>query len=213
MIKITVDNRDIEVLEGQILLDVCLENGIYIPNLCYIKDMKDPPSSCRLCFVEIEGHNAPVASCSVRVREGMVVKTDTAAVRRLQLTALGLLLSRHHVECAKCPANKKCELQRIAKFLKTGLKQKQFDKYLKEEEVDDSHPCLLYFPNRCVLCGRCIYVCEKKNSRPAMTFAGRGLDTIISFYGEKDNADLSCEDCLACVEVCPVAALSRKEQS
>ena len=110
-----------------------------------------------------------------------------------------------------CPANKKCELQRIAKFLKTGLKPKSIEAHLKETEVDDSHPLLNYFPNRCVLCGKCIYVCGKNNSRVNLTFAGRGLDTVISFYGEENNGDLPCKDCLACIEVCPVGALILKE--
>jgi predicted molibdopterin-dependent oxidoreductase YjgC len=177
-----------------------------------MKGMKDVPSSCRMCFVEIVGIDAPVASCSVTVREGMVVKTDTDAVRRLQLTGLRLILSTHHVECAKCPANKRCELQRIAKLLKTGLKPKQFNKHLKEVEIDDSHPNLRYYANRCILCGRCLNVCIRKNDRPMMTYAKRGLDTVISFYGGDEIPDLSCENCLACIDVCPVAALLRKDQ-
>ena len=213
MIKIIVDNRELEVSEGSNLLNVCLENGIYIPNLCYMKGMENNPSSCRMCFVEIEGRDAPVTSCSVKVGDGMVVKTDTVAVRRLQITGLRLLLSTHHVECARCPANKKCELQRIAKFLHTGLNAKPFDKYLKDTETISSHPHLIHFPNRCVLCGRCLSVCIKENDRPLLTLANRGLDTIVSFYGEEESPNLYCAGCFKCIEVCPVAALATKDQS
>lgn len=211
MIKLIVDNREIEAAQGTSLLKACLDNDIYIPNLCHIEERENPSTSCRLCFVEIQGEPRPVTSCSTKVKDGMVVKTDTPEVRRLQRSGLKLLLSAHRVECGKCPANRKCELQRIAKFLKTGLRPKNLDTRLKETEVDDSHPLLRYFPNRCVLCGKCIYVCGKNNSRVHLTFAGRGLDTVISFYGEESSSDLSCKDCLACIEICPVSALTLKE--
>ena len=104
--------------------------------------MERPPSSCRMCFVHVEGEDKPVTSCTVKVREGMVVTTDTPPVRRLQQTAFKLLLSVHDVDCGHCPANKKCELQNIAKFLNLGLKPRQLDTQLKETVVDSSHPHL-----------------------------------------------------------------------
>jgi bidirectional [NiFe] hydrogenase diaphorase subunit len=210
MIKLTVDNKEIEAEEGALLLQVCLDHDIYIPNLCHLKDMKPPAASCRLCFIEIEGKKGPVPSCTIPVEEGMVVRTDTAGVRQLQRTSLQLLLSVHHVDCAHCPANKKCELQHMAKFLKVGLKPKQLDPYLKETEIDSSHPYLDYYPNRCVLCGRCVTVCKANRDQPFLSFAKRGLDTIISFYGEENTSDMPCRECAACVDVCPVSALTMK---
>ena len=211
MVKLLVDNREIQAKEGTTLLKACLENEIYIPNLCYLEDMEVPSASCRMCFVEIEGEARPVTSCTVRVRDGMVVKTDTPDVRRLQRSALQLLLSIHRVECGKCPANKKCELQRIAKFLKVGLKPKRLEPCLKETEVVEDHPCLDYYPNRCILCGKCIHVCKNERGQPMLSFAKRGLNTVVSFYGEEDNDDLSCEECFACVEICPVSAIILKD--
>lgn len=210
MIKLTVDDREIETEEEGNLLQVCLENDIYIPNLCHIKGMKSPPASCRLCFVEIEGEEKPIPSCTVTVRDGMVVKTDTQPVRQLQRTALQLLLSVHDVDCGHCPANKRCELQRLAGILKVGLKPKQFNRRLKEMELDDAHTCLNYYPNRCVLCGKCVYVCKDKHGVPHLNFAKRGLDTVITFYGENDVLKLPCEECYACVEICPVSAITSK---
>lgn len=210
MIKIIVDNQGIQVKEGANLLKTCLDHEIYIPNLCYMDMLEHPPASCRLCFVEIEGRHQPVPSCQVEVVENMVVKTDTPAVRQLQQTALELLLSVHHVDCGHCPANKKCELQKIARFLKVGLKPKRLETFLKDPETVGDHPLLNHHPNRCVLCGKCIQVCRKTHGVPMMDFADRGFKTVIRFYGTQKPDAVSCEQCLACVEICPVGAITLK---
>ena len=173
MIKIIIDEKEIEAEEGANLLETCLHNDIYIPNLCYVEGMKMASASCRLCLVEIEGKADPLPSCTVIVKEGMRVRTDTGRVRNLQKAALELLLSAHEVDCGHCPANKKCALQRIAKFLKAGLKPKRLEKLLKKSLQTAEHPVLDFYSNRCVLCGKCIYVCREKHGRPFLTFAGR----------------------------------------
>ena len=210
MIKLIVDNKEIETKEGLTVLQACLDNEIYIPNLCYLKEMDNPPGSCRLCLVEIGEYNQPITSCTVKVKEGMVVRTDTEHIRRLQRTAFELLLSVHHVDCRNCPANKKCELQRISKFLHFGLKLKRVEQLEREVKVEQDHPFLEYVSNRCVLCGKCVFVCQKKNGKAMLSFAKRGLDTVISFFGEEDKARTTCKECYACVEICPVAALIKK---
>jgi bidirectional [NiFe] hydrogenase diaphorase subunit len=98
MLKLRVDDQEIKTKEGKTVLQACLDNQIYIPNLCYLEDMESPSASCRMCFVEIEGMPQPVPSCTVQVNEDMVVKTDTPVVRQLQRTALRLLLSVHDVD-------------------------------------------------------------------------------------------------------------------
>lgn len=203
-IKIIVDNTEIEAAEGDNLLKTCLDNDIYIPNLCYLKDMETPSVSCRLCFVELKEVKNPVSSCTVKIKEGMVVRTDTEKVRVIQQAAFKLLLSTHRVDCRNCPANKICEIQKLAGFLKVGLKSEEYEKKLKDNDIDKTHPLIHYYPNRCVLCGRCVYVCEKKD-HSVLSFANRGLDTVISLYGQEEN--LSCGSCKACIEVCPVKAL------
>ena len=206
MAKLLVDKREIEADEGMSLLQACLENDIYIPNLCYLAGMRHPSSSCRMCFVEIEGENGPVTSCTVKVKDGMVVKTDTDTVRHLQRAAFQLLMSMHDVDCAHCPANKKCELQRIAKLLKVGLKPGKLERRLKKSGPDHAHPLLDYYLNRCVLCGKCIFVCRKKHGQSMMSFAKRGLDMVISFCGLN-------EKCYACVDICPVGAMVARNDS
>ena len=210
MITLRIDDIKIKVVEGTNLLETCLENGIYIPNLCYLKGMQSSPVSCRLCWVEIEGTDHPVSSCSIRVGREMVVHTNTPKVRQLQKTALKLLLSAHDVDCKNCPANRKCTLQDMAKFLKVALKTKDLDRLLKETRIDERHPFLDHYPNRCVLCGKCIYVCRQQQNRIGLTFARRGIDTVIRFYDRPQTEPPPCETCQACIEVCPVAALLPK---
>lgn len=211
MPKILVDDKEIETKEGKTLLQACLDNGIYIPNLCYLESMEIPSASCRMCFVEIEGERQPVTSCTVKVKDDMVIKTDTPAVKQLQRTALRLLLSVHHVDCKNCQANRKCELQHIAKFLRVGLKPKGLERYLKDTDIDQNHPFLNYYPNRCILCGKCVHICRKQHVESVLTFAKRGFDTVISSYGESGVFSMICEKCDDCVEVCPVGALALKD--
>jgi bidirectional [NiFe] hydrogenase diaphorase subunit len=211
MVSILVDQKKIEAQEGTSVLTACLDNGITIPNLCYLEELDPAPASCRLCFVEIDGVDHPVASCSVPVQEAMVVRTDTPAVRRLQRTALKLLLSVHDVDCKNCHANRKCALQHLARFLRVGLKPKGLQHCLKEPPIDHCHPCLDYYPNRCVLCGRCVAVCQTASDRPELTFAKRGFDTVVSFFGRTDSARHDCAACRACIDTCPVGALALKD--
>ena len=211
MITLLVDNKKLVVEAGTNLLKACLDHDIYIPNLCYIEGMNHPSASCRLCFVEIEGEEHPIPACTVQIRTGLVVKTESPRVRRLQKTALQLLLSVHHVDCRNCPANRKCALQNMAKFLNVGLKPKRFDLFLKQVQIDRRHPFLDYYPNRCVLCGKCVHVCRGRNNQAQLTFAERGFDTVISFFVNSESPSPSCGTCRACIEVCPVAAILPKK--
>lgn len=210
-IRIEVDGRILEVEPGANLLAVCLANGIFIPHLCYLEAVEPAAASCRLCFVDIEGRTLPVPACTVTVGSPLVVHTGSPAVRRLQKAGLQLLLSAHRVACKNCPANRRCDLQRIARFLKVGLTPGNLDRYLKEPEVDSTHPCLNYYPNRCVLCGRCVHVCRRQNRDVILTFAKRGFDTVVGTYDISPSASHSCGDCRACVDICPVAALLPKQ--
>jgi len=210
MTKLIVDDRVIKTEKPKTVLQVCLENGIFIPNLCFIKTRKYPHASCRLCFVEIEGIARPVTSCTETVREGLVVMTDTEPVRRLQRTAFKLLLSAHHRDPKGCPVKDGCQLIRIAKHLGVALKPHPLD--LLERDLDEEVDLTFftYFPFRCVLCGKCVYICRRRNEHSLLTFANRGFDTVIAFFASGDAADFPCHRCGACAAICPTGALVRK---
>ncbi len=207
MPKIVIDNKELQVEENISLLKACLCNGIYIPHLCFMEELQHPSASCRLCFAQVGGQTA--LSCAVKVREGMIVRTDTPQVRRLQISAFRLLMSVHHI-IPKCPAKKTCELIKIAKFLGVSLKMKDLPKILKEPEIDTSHPLFDIHLNRCVLCEKCIHICRITHGHSLWTFIKRGFDMTVRYYGKQDLSMLPCKDCLRCMDICPVKAITLK---
>jgi len=211
MIKLYIDNWEIHAEDGISVLQAALDSEIYVPNLCWVKEMTNPPASCRLCFVEIKGYDRPVTACSIKAENDMEVWTDTETVRELQRTSLKLLLSAHHVDCGHCPANKNCGLQNLAKFLKVKLKPKDLPAYEPTGVIDTSHPVLAYNPDRCVLCGRCVHTGLDKDGQPLFTFSGRGSSTVITPLLPPSGKTVDKDACLAAADICPTGALTRKE--
>jgi len=209
LVTLTIDGVEIKAKKGANLLWVALDNGYYIPNLCAMRGVDPPLASCRLCFVEVEGKGAPVTACTELVNDGMAVHLNTPRVEKLRNTAFELLLSHHHLECRNCAKNRNCELQSIAHRLGLKLKVNRFRPIPRELPVDSSHPLFIYDPNKCVLCGRCVWVCHEQGTG-AFDFAFRGIDTVISTIAGIPLAEVGCNSCLACVAVCPVGALVAK---
>jgi len=210
-VSLSIDGKRIKAREGDKLLWAALDNGIYIPNLCALREASEPAAACRLCFVEIEGRNGPVTACTEPVREGMVVNTQGLTARRLARTALELLLASHPVDCAHCPSNRSCELQRIARYLGVKLKSKRFRKLERELPLDDSSPVFTYDPQKCVLCGRCVWVCHERLGIGAIGFAQRGFQRVVTTFANDPIAESRCRGCGECVVVCPVGALMFKD--
>ncbi|MFO8102015.1 MAG: 2Fe-2S iron-sulfur cluster-binding protein [Dehalococcoidia bacterium] len=210
-VNLTIDGKTISAPQGHSVLWAALDNDIYIPNLCAIREAPKVTASCRLCFVEVEGKPGPVPACTEPAIEGMVVNTLSANAQQLARTALELLLASHTVDCKNCPANGNCELQRAAKHLGVKLTTKRFPKILKEVPIDDSHPDFIYDPNKCVLCGKCVAKCREVGTG-ILGFAHRGFERQVTTFNDKPLGESRCEGCLACVEVCPVGALAAKEK-
>ncbi len=210
-ISLTIDGQKITAPAGKKLLWVALENDIYIPNLCAIEKESRPSASCRLCFVEIEGANHPVTSCTETVKEGMKVKTRSTAVDRLVKTAFELLLSDHHLNCAKCAARKYCELLKIAKERSLKLSRKRFPPLERNLPVDNTGKLFVFDRNKCVLCGKCIWVDRREVKAHCLGFSRRGLNRVVTTYQDMEFANTTCDECAACIEVCPVGALYFKE--
>lgn len=203
---ITIDGIEIQAKEGHNLLWTALDNDLFIPNLCSIRGVKTSIASCRLCFVEIEGENSPVTSCTEKVKDGMVVHLNTSRVQRIRNTAFKLLLSHHTIDCAHCAKNRHCELQNIAAKLRLKLKYDPLRKIPRNLPIDSSHPLFYYDPNKCVLCGKCVYVCREKGSA-ILDFAYRGVSTFVSTFAGVPFGEVDCNFCLECVAVCPVGSL------
>lgn len=210
-VTFTIDGQKITASEGERLLFAALENGIYIPNLCGIKEEERPSACCRLCFVEIEGMKKPVTACTQRVFDGMSVKTRSPRVDRLVKTAFELLLSDHRLGCAKCPKNRSCELQKIAKSRGFKLKNERFNQLEREYRTDNSPETFEFDGSRCVLCGRCVYADQKVARVGAINFVCRGLKRNVSTFGNVPLAESPCTECGLCVEACPVGALYSKK--
>ena len=210
-VTLTINGKKIKAAEGENLLWVALDNGIYIPNLCAIRDKPKPAAACRLCFVEVESKVQPVTACTETVSEGMVVNTTGARALRLACTAFELLMASHPVDCANCLANRSCELQVIARRLKTGLKQKRFRELQRQLPVDNSNPRFIYDPNKCVLCGRCLWVCRQRVKSGVLGYAHRGFERVVTTFADEPVGELRCLDCDECVEACPTGALCFKD--
>ncbi len=211
-VTITINDQKIKAPPGEKLLWVALDNDIYIPHLCAIKDENRPSAACRLCFVEIEGTDRPVTACTRTVEEGMVVNTRSPRVDRLVKTAFELLLSDHNLNCRRCPANRKCALQKIARERGLKLKHERFQPIGREFALDDSPDEFAFDRSRCVLCGLCIGADREEAKVGAIGFAGRGINRVVTTFNDVPLAESICTQCTLCVDACPVGALYYKNK-
>lgn len=210
LVTLEINGQKINARAGEKLLWAAQENGIYIPNLCAVKDKPEPETSCRLCWVEIKGVKAPICACTVEVTDGMVVNTKGEKSLALARAGFELLMASHTLDCARCQANGRCELQKIAKTLKCSLKTKNLRLLLRNLPVDESNPLFIYDPNKCVLCGRCVWECRKHQEKAVMGFAHRGFERRLTTFGD-EPIGARCLDCAACITVCPTGALGTRE--
>jgi bidirectional [NiFe] hydrogenase diaphorase subunit len=201
-VLLEIDGLQIEAKPGESVLEAALNHSVFIPHLCHGEGDQEHFGGCRLCFVEIQGKPTPVTSCTQPVKPGMIVRTNTETVRRLQRSALRLLLSNHRVNCVGCFAHKRCRLQELSRALGVGLKVSGLKDLSLEECIDKSLGKVLYDRSKCVLCGQCVSW-ARANKTGVFQFVGRGLATRIGlfpFEGDQEILEGSWD-------VCPVGAL------
>lgn len=211
-VNLTINDKMITAPVGEKLLWAALDNGIYIPNLCSLRDGNEF-TSCRLCFVEIEGKEQPVTACSETVNESMVVNTRGESALKLARRAFELIMASHPEDCAHCDSNGHCELQKIAHHLNISLKTRRLRKLLREMPRDNSHPGINFDPNKCVLCGLCVWTCRDKLGIGVLGFSHRGFQRDVTTFSGRLADELKCRGCGECAKVCPTGALSFKKRS
>lgn len=206
--KITVNHQPIEVDKGMTIWQACNSIGINIPSLCYFKDIS-ANASCGVCVVEVKGVQTLLRSCITEVTEGMEIITDSPRVREARKVNVELLLANHPEDCLQCDRNLNCELQQLAFNL--GIHEKRFVRTRKEHvNKDETSLSLVRDPEKCILCGRCVAVCEQIQSVKAIDFSGRGLKTKISTFWDTGLGNSICINCGQCALICPTGAITER---
>ncbi|MBI4268107.1 MAG: (2Fe-2S)-binding protein, partial [Chloroflexi bacterium] len=231
-IKLTIDDKQIEAKPGMTILEVAKSAGIYIPTLCYHPSLT-PYGGCRLCIVEVEKMRGLPTSCTTPATDGMIVKTNTAQLQEFRRGVLDLILSEHpHTcldcwrrercgpfaiclrtatvaeRCLTCPKNQRCELQQVADYI--GVTESKLPYTYKELPVHREDPFFDRDYNLCILCGRCVRVCQEVRGASAIAFTFRGSQALVGTAFDRPLIDSGCQFCGACVDACPTGALMER---
>ena len=230
--NIQIDGRAIAFEGKPTILDVARANGVFIPSLCDHPRL-DPFAACRICLVEIKGRNGYVPACSTPAEDGLEVATATPALVDLRRRILELILAEHPNAClicaeknscdefkstlhktgevngcVFCPANGRCELQRVVEAV--AVERVHFPSERRPGEVRRDDPFIDRDNNLCILCGRCVRICHEIRGASVLTFVARGSSTVIGTALDRRLLDSACQFCGACVDVCPTGSLSER---
>ena len=210
-VNIKINGRDITVPAGSTILEAARMAGIQIPTLCYLKEINEI-GACRICVVEVKGARSLVAACVFPVNEGMEVFTNTPKVIESRKTTLKLLLSNHRKECLSCVRSGSCELQKLCHDY--GIEDENAFEGVKSRYDIDASASHMYRDNeKCILCRRCVAVCDKNQSVGVIGANARGFDTHIGCAFELPLGEVGCISCGQCITVCPTGALSERDDT
>lgn len=209
MINLKINNVPVSVEAGTTILAAAKSIGIKIPTLCYLKGVNEI-GACRVCVVEVKGARNLVASCVYPVNEGMEVFTNTERVLKARKTTLELILSNHRKECLSCERNTNCELQTLA--YEYGCDATKYSGAMCTDPADTSTDYLIRDNTKCVLCRRCVAMCNKVQKIGALGASERGFDTHIGCAFDMNLVNTPCIGCGQCVTVCPTGALKEKDE-
>ena len=205
--NIIINNKNHQAEQGETILEVLNRKGIEVPTLCHMKNMF-PTGACRMCLVEDKITGKLVTSCSAHVTDGMDILTHSPRVTEARKTIVELLLSNHPDDCLYCVRNNKCELQDLSRDL--CIMEKRIQGKKNKLPIDRSSSSIIRDPEKCILCGRCIRVCEEVMGVACIEFLNRGsLSTVGTAFNKGLNLS-SCVNCGQCIMVCPTGALTEK---
>lgn len=200
----TIDGRKVEFTDEKNVLTVIRNAGIDIPTLCYHSELSTF-GACRLCTVE-DDRGRTFASCSEEPRDGMVIYTNSAKVRKNRKLIVELLLASHCRDCTTCRDSGECKLQELAH--KLGVRDIRFENYKEEHEIDMSSPSIVRDPNKCILCGNCVRACEELQGIGVLGFVNRGTEAMVIPAFNKAIGTTECVNCGQCRVVCPTGAIT-----
>lgn len=207
MINIEVNGKNIEAKEGEMILSALKRSGIKVPTLCHMEGLK-PSGACRICVVDVKGFNTLVPSCAYPVAEGMKISTHSPRAVRARKTIIELLLANHPDDCLYCERNDRCELSKLA--VEYGVRERRFAATRNEYPLDVSSPSIVRDPEKCILCGKCVRMCEEIQGVSAIDFIGRGSKASVGCAFDEGLNVSSCINCGQCIMVCPTGALQEK---